>query len=126
MPEFTHRLPHQPWGKPSRNEEEYFHREALKSRMAVAREREARSAQELRRRWLEDHANHCPKCGGHLEEIRMVEATADQCPSCLGVWLDRDTFDRLTHPEKPRDDYLTAILREVFLEYTTGTVTPPK
>jgi uncharacterized protein len=126
MSEFTHRLPHQPWGKPSRNEEQYFHREEFKSRMAVARVREARRAFEERQRWIEAHANHCPKCGGRLEEIRTAEGAADQCPSCLGVWLDHETFDRLTHPEKPGDDYLTSLFREVLLEYTTGSVTRRK
>jgi len=96
MSEFTHKLPHQPWSKPSRNEQEYFHREEFKSRMATARQREARRADEERRRWIEAHANHCPRCGGFLEEIRTAEGTADQCPNCLGVWLDRQTFDRLT------------------------------
>lgn len=120
MSEFTHRLPHQPWSKPSRNEQEYFQREEFKSRMALARERESRHAEEERRRWLEAHANHCPKCGAHLEAIRTEEGQADQCPSCLGVWLDHGMFDRLTHPEKKQDDYLTGIFREVLLQYTTG------
>lgn len=124
MSEFTHRLPHQPWGKPSRNEKEYFHREEFKSRMAAARQREARRKQAERQQWLDAHADHCPKCGGRLEEIRTSVRTALQCPNCLGVWLDHETFDRLTHPEKPRDDYLTALLREVLLAYTTGTVPP--
>ena len=123
MSEFTHRLPHQPWGKPSRNEEAYFRGEEFKSRMAVAREREARRAQEERRRWIEAHADRCPKCGAPLEAIRTAEAKAEQCPSCLGVWLDHTDFDRLTHPEKPPDDYLTVLLRELLLQYSTGGVT---
>jgi len=126
MSEFTHRLPHQPWSKPSRNEQEYFHREEFKSRMAIAREREARRADDQRRRWLEAHANHCPKCGGRLEEIRTADGKADQCPNCLGVWLDQGTFDRLTHPDRPKDDYLTSIFRDVLLQYTTGKLSPGK
>lgn len=123
MTEFTHRLPHPPWSKPSRNEEEYFHREEFKSRMALARQRDARRVEEERRRWVEAHGNHCPKCGGRLEEIEFREARADQCPGCFGVWLDQQTFDRLTHPDKKKGDYLTGILREVLLQYTTGSLT---
>ena len=119
MSEFTHRLPHQPWSKPSRNEQEYFHREEFQSRMSAARQREAVREQQERRRWLDAHEGHCPKCGGVLEGIHTVEGRVDQCPNCLGVWLDHEMFDRLTHPTE-KNAYLTGILREVILEWTTG------
>ncbi len=119
MPQFTHRLPHQPWQKPSRNEEEYFHRLEFQKRMELARKREARRRAEERRRLLEIHRDRCPKCGSPLEPLQTADGRADQCPHCLGVWLDRETFDRLTHPED-RSDYLTGILREMMLQYTTG------
>jgi Zn-finger nucleic acid-binding protein len=124
MSEFTHRLPHQPWSKPSRNEQEYFHRAEFRSRMSMAREREAAREAEERRKWLDAHGGHCPKCGGVLEEIRGPEGKADQCPNCLGVWLDHQAFERLTHPEE-KDSYLGGILREVILEWTTGDVSRP-
>src|SRR3990167_1719019 len=101
MSEFTHRLPHQPWSKPSRNEQEYFRREEFQHRMAAARHREAVREQEERQRWIVAHQGHCPKC--------------------LGVWLDHEMFDRLTHPTQ-KNAYLTGILREVLLEWTTGDV----
>lgn len=121
MSEFTHRLPHQPWPKPSRNEDRYFIQEEFRKRMAAAREREARREAEERRRWLEAHRDHCPKCGSRLEEVRTPEGSADQCPQCLGVWLDHATFDRLTHAEE-KNTYLTGIFREMLLQYTTGEV----
>lgn len=122
MSEFTHRLPHQPWSKPSRNEEEYFHREEFRRRIQAAREREARKLDEERRRLLR-FRDHCPKCGGKLEALELEDGRADQCPACLGVWLDQETFDHLTHPSRP-NEYLTGILREVMLQYTTGAVNP--
>lgn len=100
MSEFTHRLPHQPWSKPSRNEREYFQRQAFYQRMAVARRREQERDVGERERVLERHHDHCPKCGSPLERIQLADGRADQCPNCLGVWLDHETFDRMTQPER--------------------------
>lgn len=125
MSEFTHRLPHQGWSKPSRNEEEYFHREEFRIRMEAARKREARRQAVERQKLLELHEDHCPKCGGELEVIKVPEGQADQCPNCLGVWLDHETFDRLTHPdekEREENEFLTRIFREQLLQFTTGKV----
>ena len=76
MSKLTHTLPHQPWPKPSRNEEEYFHREEFRHRMETARHREAAAADEERQRLLELHRGHCPRCGAELEGIRLAEGTA--------------------------------------------------
>lgn len=124
MSEFTHRLPHQPWRKPSKNEQEYFRRREFRERMEEARKREARRADSEREELLARHRGHCPKCGGTLEPMETPEGMAAQCPACLGVWMDRQTFDRLTQPG-PKNEYLTGIFREMFLQYTTGSVKPP-
>lgn len=118
MSEFTHRLPNQSWSKPSRNEEEYFQREEFRSRMEAARRREANRAEADRQRWLEEHANQCPKCGGELQPITTASEHGDQCSNCLGVWLDHETFDRLTHPDE-KNEYLRGIFRDVLIKYTT-------
>ena len=76
-----------------------------------------------REEWLASHSDRCPKCGSRLEEIRTTDARADQCPACLGVWLDHETFDRLTNPTQ-KNEYLTGIFREMLLQYTTGRVNP--
>ena len=123
MSEFTHRLPHSGWSKPSRNEQDYFHREEFRARMDAARHREAQRALEERAKWLDDHRDRCPKCGGTLEVVDTADARVDQCANCLGVWLDHETFDTLTHPQG-KNEYLTGILREVLLQYTTGRVNP--
>ena len=123
MSEFTHRLPHSGWAKPSRNETEYFQREEFRSRMSSARRREAKRAHEERERWLAEHRERCPKCGGKLQVVDTADARVDQCANCLGVWMDHETFDALTHPHS-KNEYLTGILREVLLQYTTGRVNP--
>ncbi len=125
MAEFTHRLPHQPWSKPSRNEEAYFHRLEFQERMAVARKREMERDAAERARFLEAHRDHCPACGSTLESITTQEGRAQQCPSCLGVWVEHETFARLTHPEAKGHSVLADILREVVLRYSTGAIPVP-
>lgn len=121
MSEFTHRLPHQPWSKPSRNEDRYFQQEEFRKRMKAARHRETQREKEERERWLAAHRGHCPRCGGRMEALRTDEGDWEQCSNCLGVWMDRATFDGLTHPHG-KNEYLTGILRGLFLEWTTGEV----
>ena len=125
MTEFTHRLPHQSWNKPSRNEKEYFQREEFRLRMKAARRREAERKEAERARWIQEHGNHCPKCGGELQPITTRSEHGDQCAHCMGVWLDRETFDRLTHPDEP-NPYLTGIFRDLLLQWTTGDLGPPE
>ena len=124
MSKFTHRLPHQPWSKPSRNEEEYFRREEFRKRMEKARAKEARRADAERRDLVDRHGDRCPACGGELEAMEMPEGRADQCPNCLGVWMDHETFDALTHPEHP-NEFLTNIFRANLLQFTTGRLPHP-
>jgi Zn-finger nucleic acid-binding protein len=122
--EFTHRLPHRPWSKPSRNEEEYFRREAeFRRRMEAARRRESRVEDTEREELRSRHRGRCPKCGARMEAMELPEGRAEQCPSCLGVWMPNELFDRLTHPDQDQgSDFLTELLRGQFLQYTTGAV----
>jgi Zn-finger nucleic acid-binding protein len=55
--------------------------------------------------------------------VETDDAQADQCPQCLGVWLDHETFDRLTHPEE-KNAYLTMVFRDALLQFTTGKAKP--
>lgn len=123
MSEFTHRLPHAGWSKPSRNEEEYFQRERFRKRMDAARRRERERAAADRAAWIEEHGGRCPTCGSPLEDAEVHDVTVRQCPTCLGVWMEHGVFDALTHPDEP-NDYLTGIFRGVLLQYTTGNLPP--
>lgn len=125
MSPFTHRLPRQSWSKPSKNEEEYFHREEFRQRMEAARRRERERSAAEREAWLAEHRNRCPKCGGELQPITTKSEHGDQCSNCYGVWLDAETFDRLTHPHEP-NPYLTNVFREILLQWTTGEVPRPR
>ncbi len=69
------------------------------------------------------HRDCCPKCGSALQHIRVKEGEADQCPSCLGVWLGYDMFAALTHPA---GGYLQDIFRTLVLEYSMGEIPGPE
>lgn len=117
MTGFTHRLPHEPWSKPSRNEEEYFHRLEYEERRRKAQRKEEQRRAEERERLRELHQDHCPRCGAKLVHIRLRDAWADQCPSCRGIWLDRDMFELFTHRAK---NPLAQWFRSVLLERSLG------
>lgn len=71
-------------GGPSSNEEEYFARreaELLRQQRAALQ----KTAAEAERK---SHYLKCPKCGFGLVTTTMHGVEIDQCPSCLGVWLD--------------------------------------
>jgi len=117
MAPFTYRLHHEPFRKPSKNEEEYFHRQVFHARKAAARKRARERADEDREQLRELHRNRCPRCGEMLESFRTRRVQADQCPVCGGVWLAKEVFDSLTH-EKGR--HLSALFRYVLAEQTMG------
>lgn len=123
MPGFTHRLPREPWPKPSRNEEEYFRRREFRDRMEQARKREERRAAGERDRLRELYGGRCPRCGIPLEQVRLRERErekwADQCPVCRGIWLDREMFEALTRRERST---LGEYLREVLLQHSLGRI----
>lgn len=117
MSPFTYRLHHEPFRRPSKNEEEYFCRERFEARRAIARsEAEARAAED-RSRLRDLHQNRCPRCGETLEHVRIRKAWADQCPVCEGVWLDREVFCILTHE---REQPLAAMFRWMLVDQSMG------
>jgi Zn-finger nucleic acid-binding protein len=50
-----------------------------------------------------DHGRRCIKCTDHplMETAQVNELSVDICPSCRGLWLDRDELRRLSaHPDE--------------------------
>ena len=119
MGSFTYRLHHEPFRKPSKNEEEYFHRKEFEERRAKARGKAEKRATEERERLIELHKDRCPRCGEPLEHIRIKKAWADQCPVCEGVWLDREVFCVLTHQ---KERLLTDIFRYILVDQCMGEI----
>ena len=122
MYRFTHRLPHEPFPAPSRNEDAYALRLEIQERMRRAhrlrQEQEAREREAARAL----HHDHCPECGARLQTQRVREGEVRRCPSCRGAFLDEALFRRLTHPETEGRGYLSELLRGFVLEWTTGSL----
>jgi len=119
MAPFTYRLHHEPFRKPSKNEEEYFHRKVFQARKAAARERAAEREEGEREELRRLHQGRCPQCGEPLEEFRTKRVQADQCPVCGGVWLTQQAFQALTHE---RGQALAALFRYVLVDQTMGEI----
>lgn len=109
MYELIHRIPHSPWKKPSKNEEQYFRRLELEHRVEEARRRRIEEERKAREREKEMYRNHCPDCGTMLEAMELAESQAKRCPECRGVWLDQEVFEAVV----PREDHEEA-LSEMF------------
>jgi len=122
MYHLIHRLPHQAFPTPSRNEDMYALRTEIHERMIRARrlqkEREKAERAVLKR----IHHNHCAECGSELERVQFREGAVRQCPTCRGVFMDEGMFARLTHPESEERSYLTGLFRGFLLDWTTGTI----
>jgi hypothetical protein len=119
MGSFTYRYSHEPFRKPSKNEEEYFQRQKFDERRRKARKKAEERAVHERERLMELHKDRCPRCGERLEHIRIQKAWADQCPLCEGVWLDREVFCMLTHQ---KERALTDIFRYILVEQGMGEI----
>ena len=119
MSPFTYRLRHEPFRKPSKNEEEYFERLRFERRRAIARRR-AEEREAVERATLKgQHKDRCPRCGESLEHIRIKRAWADQCPVCEGVWLDKEVFCLLTHE---KEQPLAAMFRWMLVDQCMGDI----
>jgi len=119
MSSFTYRLHHEPFRKPSKNEEEYFLREDFEKRRSEARQKAEKRADEDRQRLRELHRERCPRCGERLEHVRIRKLWADQCPVCEGVWLDREVFFLLTHQ---KEEPLAAMFHWMLVEQGMGDI----
>lgn len=117
MGAFTYRLHHEPFRRPSKNEEEYFCRRRFEKRRAEARRKAESRDVEDRSRLRELHQNRCPRCGEKLEHVKIRKWWADQCPVCEGVWLDRKVFCILTHE---REQPLAAMFRWMLVDQGMG------
>jgi uncharacterized protein len=42
---------------------------------------------------------HCPKCGTKLNTVNHHDVSVEECPSCLGMWLDRGELEILAQRE---------------------------
>ena len=73
--------------------------EKLRQKENVAEEARARELARMR----------CPSCGSRLEEQELLGVTADTCPECGGMWLDRGELEQAVEHDK-KTGWLTRYL----------------
>ncbi len=97
--------------KPSKSEEEYFHKQEQER---LARRRAEAAAQAAARDKDERRARHhmkCPKCGADLATETYKGIQVDRCPECRGVWFDAGEVESLVEKE---ENVLQAFFGDVF------------
>ena len=57
-------------------------------------------------------ALRCPKCGARLQEAQISGVTADECPACHGMWLDRGELEQAVKYEA-KTGWLTRYLERI-------------
>ena len=82
-------------GKPTDQEDEYFARLEFERKRKILDEREARTAEDERRRILSVAGGRCPKCGAELIPVPYRGIELDKCSRCEGVWLDVGELDQV-------------------------------
>jgi Zn-finger nucleic acid-binding protein len=95
----------------SRNEEEYFVREAAEL-LRKERERARSAALEAERK---THYMKCPKDGYDLitQEFHGVEI--ETCPHCGGMWVDASDIEAVSHEE--RSSVFTRVLADALATF---------
>jgi hypothetical protein len=88
-------------GKPSENEEEYFHRLELERKKQWEKDRQKNMATGEKEKLKELHYMKCPKCGMDLHSIDFKGFKVDRCVSCNGTWLDAGEMEQLLEHEHP-------------------------
>lgn len=89
--------------KPSRNEDEYFHRldaELIKAQRTKLDAERAELDRKQRDSEREQCYMRCPKCGARLNEQDIQHVKVDVCPECNGTWLDAGELALLRQTER--------------------------
>lgn len=80
-----------------RGQEDHYFAEQDRKLINKLREGKEEAAEAAQR---ESGLGRCPRCGTKLVERKVRNLAVDDCPSCKGVWLDRDEFEDLAKQEK--------------------------
>ncbi|MFO1464655.1 MAG: zf-TFIIB domain-containing protein [bacterium] len=85
--------------KPSHEEEEYFARQEIEKRQALAEKlREQMQAAELEN-LKKLHWNHCARCGFEMHSVVFKGVTIEKCPNCGGIFLDAGEIEQIAGKE---------------------------
>jgi Zn-finger nucleic acid-binding protein len=94
--------------KPSRNEDEYFVKQAAE----LIRTQRAQAEAALRDAERKSHFMKCPKDGYDLASSVYHGVQIETCPHCGGMWLDAGEVEAVSHEERP--GLLTRVLSDAF------------
>lgn len=83
----------------SANEEEYFAKEEIEKRKALAEKIRAELKAEELEKLKKQHWMHCAKCGFEMHSVVFKGVTIEQCPNCEGIYLDVGELERLAGKE---------------------------
>ena len=89
-------------------EEAYFHR-VNQALLAALRQQDTTKLEQTRQQY--EH-RRCPHCGKPLQETPYHGVQVQECPSCHGIWLDKDTLQKSR--ESKEGNWLQRLL-EAFL-----------
>jgi hypothetical protein len=96
--------------KPSNVEDEYFAREDIEKKRALAFKQKEQTAESERERLKELHHMRCPRCGMLLQSCRHGDLDIDTCFNCHGVWLDAGELKKLEAHHKRGAPIVDAVL----------------
>lgn len=85
--------------KPSHEEEEYFARQEIDQRRALAEKLKAQMQTEELDRLKESHWMHCGKCGFEMHPVVFKGITIEKCPHCGAILLDAGELEQLAGKE---------------------------
>jgi len=93
--------------KPSHEEEEYFARNEIQKREALAEKvREQMHAEELEK-LKKLHWNHCARCGFEMFRVVFRGITIEKCPNCGGIFMEASAIEQIAGKES---GFVTSVL----------------
>ncbi len=85
--------------KPSHEEEEYFARQEIDKRRALAEKLRAQMETAELENMKKLHWMHCAKCGFEMHPVVFKGVTIEKCPNCNGIFLDAGELEHLAGKE---------------------------
>jgi hypothetical protein len=85
--------------KPSHEEEEYFARQEILTKRALAEKIREESEKEELENMKKLHWMHCAKCGFQMHPVVFKGITIEKCPNCNGIFLDEGELEQLAGKE---------------------------
>ncbi len=85
--------------KPSHEEEEYFTRQEMDKRKALAEKLKAQMQVEEIEKLKKLHWMHCANCGFEMHSVVFKGVTLEKCPNCGGIFLNAGELEQLAGKE---------------------------